>query len=637
LADIGKEIKKHRSIRGPIRWLFVIFSAVGIGSAIFYNFYFSIFGWTFSYTGYKFFLLAIFIPLVFIAFPVRQGSSMNNIPWYDFVFAAISFISSMFLFIHSIDIQVMGWEYRAPLVAQILALFLLALTLESARRTAGLLFCLVCIFFACYPLFAPYMPAFLNGKGLPFWRMINYHGMGPESIIGIPLTVVGTLLIGFMIFAVTLQHTGAGAFFIDLSQSLLGTARGGTAKVSIFSSGLFGMISGSVISNVLTTGSFTIPAMKKSGYPPHFAGAVEACASTGGVLMPPVMGATAFVMAQVLGVPYATVIKAAIVPSILYFLCLMIQADAHAALHGIKGSSKEECPLFIDVMKKGWPYIVAVFLLVYFVLFLWREAQAAWIATLALLVITLFMREVRLTPKKLVDLLESSGKFLAELTSILAACGLIIGAMAVTGVAHSFSHEIVTFAGGKIILLLILGAFTSFILGMGMTITACYIFLAIVLAPALVSMGYNPLAVHLFVLYWGMASFITPPVALGAFAGATVAGADPIKTGFQAMRLGITTYFIPFFFVLEPALIGEGPILKVIQAFFTCIVGVALIGSSIEGYVLGLGKIPSWSRPIIFISGLLMTIPEGRTDVIGFVLGAIAIGTVVLMKRRNTA
>jgi len=353
--------------------------------------------------------------------------------------------------------------------------------------------------------------------------------------------------------------------------------------------------------------------------------------------MPPVMGATAFVMAEVLGVPYATVIKAAIVPSILYFLCLMIQVDAHAALHGIKGSSKEECPSIRDVMKKGWPYIAVVVLLVYIILFLWREAQAPWIATLALLIITLFMREARLTPKKMVNLLESAGKFLAELASVLAACGFIIGSMAVTGVAHSFSHEIVTFAGGNVILLLVLGALTSFILGMGMTITACYIFLAIVLAPSLISMGYNPLAVHLFVLYWGMASFITPPVALGAFAGATLAGADFFKTGLQAMRLGITTYFIPFFFVLEPALILEGPLLKVVQAFLTCIVGVALVGSSIEGYVLGLGKIPSWSRPLVFISGLLLTIPERWTDVIGLVLGAVIIGTLVLMKRRKVA
>lgn len=541
----------------------------------------------------------------------------------------------MFLFIHSTDIQEMGWEYKAPLLAQVLSLLLLALTLESVRRTGGLIFFLFCTLFAFFPLFTTYMPSLLNGKGLPFWRTVNYHGMGPESLIGIPLTVVGTLLIGFMVFAVALQKTGAGDFFNDLAQSLLGTKRGGTAKVSVFSSALFGMISGSVVSNVLGTGSFTIPAMKKSGYTAKFAGAVEACSSTGGTLMPPVMGATAFVMAQVLGVSYATIVKAAIIPSLLYFGCLMVQVDAHAALHGIKGTSKEECPRLKDVIKKGWPYIISVIILVIFIMFLWREAQAPWYAVVVLIATTFFIKEAKLTIKRFFDLIEGAGKFLAELASILAGAGLIIGSMAVTGVAHSFSYEMVTFAGGNIGILLILGAFTSLILGMGMTITACYIFLAIAMAPALISVGYEPIAVHLFVLYWGMASFITPPVALGAFAAATISGANPIATGLQSMRLGIATYFIPFFFVLQPALILIGPPLTVISAIFTCFVGVTLIGSSIEGYVLGIGKIPSWGRPILFIAGMLLAIPESRTDFIGFVLAVIILGWIFLLKRRE--
>ena len=222
MAEEQKVFVKHRTLKGPIRWLFIVFSAAGIGSAVFYNFYFSIFGWTFSSTGYLFFLLAMFIPLVFIAFPEKQGASRDKIPWYDFLFAALSFTSAFFCFIHSIDILTMGWEYRAPLVAQVLSLILLVLVIESARRTGGLVFCLVCIFFACYPFFAHYMPAFLKGKSFSFWRVVNYHAMGPESVIGIPVRVVGTILIGFMVFAVTLQHTGAGKFFLDISQALDG-------------------------------------------------------------------------------------------------------------------------------------------------------------------------------------------------------------------------------------------------------------------------------------------------------------------------------------------------------------------------------------------------------------------------------
>ncbi len=634
MAEEQKAFKKHRTLKGPTRWIFILLSCSGVGSAVFYNFYCSIFGWTFSATGYLFFLLAMFVPLVFIIFPGQKAAAGDKIPWYDILFAALSFASALFCFIHSIDILTKGWEFRAPFIAQVLSLVLLVLVIESARRTGGSSFCLVCIFFACYPLFAHYMPAFLKGKSFSFWRVVDYHAMGPESIIGIPVRVVGTILIGFMVFAVTLQKTGAGKFFLDLSQSLLGTVRGGAAKVSIFSSALMGSISGSVISNVLTTGSFTIPAMKKSGYSPSFAGGVEAASSSGGTLMPPIMGATAFVMAEVLGIPYVTVIKAALIPSILYFFCLFYQADAYAALHGIKGSPKENCPPFKKVMKEGWFYIAAVVLLIYIVVFMWRESQAGWITTPVLLAMTMIRRESRITPKKFVDLLEDIGKFLAEVTSILAACGLIIGSLAFTGVAHSFSHEIVSFAGGNVPFLLILGAFASFVLGMGMTITACYIFLAIVLVPALVKLGFYPLAVHLFVLYWGMASFITPPVALGAFAAATVAEADPMRTGVQAMRLGAGKYFLPFFFILNPNLILHGTVVGILQAFSTCALGIAFLGSALEGYIFGLGQTPKWARPLLFASGLLLGFPESVTDVLGLILGAAIIGIVVLSRRR---
>jgi TRAP transporter 4TM/12TM fusion protein len=531
------------------------------------------------------------------------------------------------------DILTMGWEVIAPWPAKIMSLILLLLVLESSRRTGGFVFFLVCTFFASYPLFAHVMPAFLHGKSFPFWRVVTYHTMGPESVIGIPLRVVGTILIGFMIFAVTLNHTGAGKFFLDMAQSILGTVRGGAAKVSIFSSALMGSISGSVISNVLSTGSFTITAMKRSGYPPHYAGAVEACASAGGVLMPPVMGATAFVMAEVLQVPYLRIIQAAILPSILYYFCLFLQADAFAALNGIKGSPREECPSFWAVAKEGWYYLAAIGLLIYIVVFLWRESQAAWITTAALLVVTMFRKATRLDFKKFMDLLEGTGRFMGELTSILAACGLIIGSMSVTGVAHSFSHEVVSFSGGNTALLLALGAFASFFLGMGMTITACYIFLAIVMAPALVQIGFFPLAVHLFVMYWGMASFITPPVALGAFAGATVAGADPMRTGFQAMRLGVAKYFLPFFFVLNPALVMEGSVQEILQVFFTCALGIGLIGSSLERYLIGFGKMPNWARPFLFGAGVLLGSPEWRTDIIGLFLGVLIIALMVIQKR----
>jgi len=595
-------------------------------------------GWTFDETGYLFFLLGLFLPLVYLVFPAHKNASTEKIPWYDYLAACLVLVATTYCFVHSMDILTMGWEVIAPWPAKIVSLVLLMLVLEAGRRTGGTVFSAVCLFFAAFPLFAGSMPAFLQGKSFSFWRVVSYHALGSESIIGIPLKVVGTILIGYMLFAVALQRTGAGPFFLNLALALLGTVRGGAAKVSILSSAMMASMSGSVISNVVSTGSFTIPAMKRTGYASHYAAAVEACASAGGVIMPPIMGATAFVMAEMLRVPYVQIIIAAAVPSLMYYFCLFYQADAYAAKNDIKGQAREDCPSLLVVLKEGWFYLVAIALLIYIVVFLWREAQAPWYTTALLLIMTLFRKETRLNWSRILDLVEGAGKFLGEVTAILAACGLIIGAMSITGVAHSFSHEIISFAGDNVALLLILGAISSFILGMGMTITACYIFLAIVMAPALIEAGYYPLAVHLFIMYWGVASFITPPVALGSFAAASVAGADPMKTGFASMRLGAAKYLLPFFFVLNPALILEGGVWEIIGAITTCTIGMSLIGSAMEGYLLGVGKIPKWTRPILFINGLMLGYPEYLTDIVGLILAALMIGlSLFLIRRKKTA
>lgn len=636
-AESAATSQRHRNLHGPVRWVFIVFSALAIGAAAFYNFYLSFMGWTFDETGYLYFLLGLFLSSVFLVFPSHANASPDRIPWYDYAAAVLTLLTTGYCFMHSLDILTMGWEVLAPWPAKIVALVLLLLVLEGGRRAGGNTFCGVCIFFAAFPLFAEHMPAFLQGKSFGFWRVMTYHALGGESIIGIPLKVVGTILIGYMLFAVALQRTGAGPFFLDLALALLGTVRGGAAKVSIFSSAMMASMSGSVISNVVSTGSLTIPAMKKTGYSAHYAAAVEACASAGGVIMPPIMGATAFVMAEMLRVPYVQIIIAAAVPSMMYYFCLFYQADAYAARNHIEGQAREDCPSVVAVLKYGWFYLVAIALLIYIVVFLWREAQAPWYTTALLLVMTLFRKETRLNWARFLDLIEGAGKFLGEVTAILAACGLIIGAMSVTGVAHSFSHEIIAFAGNNVALLLILGAISSFILGMGMTITACYIFLAIVMAPALVQAGYYPLAVHLFIMYWGVASFITPPVALGSFAAASIAGADPMRTGFASMRLGAAKYLLPFFFVLNPALILHGGVPEIILAVATCAIGIALIGSAMEGYLLFFGNLPAWARPLLFTTGLMLGYPDAVTDIIGLVLSAIVIFLALPAIRRNNA
>ncbi len=631
-----EQVAKHRSLKGFVRVYFITASALALLCAIYSNFHLSIGGLTFVNNGYLYALLGLFLPLVFLIFPpVKTAKALEKVPWYDYIIAFAILASCIFLIYNSSRMVLMGWEYRAPLMGMIAAVIIFLGVLEAARRTSGHLFFFVVLFFGCYALFANKMPGFLYGKSYSLLKTISFHALGSDSIIGIPMRTTGSILVGFMIFAVALMHTGAGSFFIDLAKALLGPVRGGSAKVSIFSSALMGSISGSVISNVLSTGSFTIPAMKKSGYPSHYAGAVEACASTGGTIMPPVMGATAFIMAEMLEVSYSSIIAAALIPSLLYFACLFFQADAYAVIHGIKGEPRENCPKLSEVMKDGWFYLIGIFLLIFLVIFFNREAQAAWISTLVLLLLSFSKKEHRFSIKKFIGFIEGAGKFMAEITSILAACGLVIGSMVFTGIANSFATEVVAIAGDNVLLLLLSGALACFILGMGMTISACYIFLALVFAPALTSMGFDRMAVHFFILYWGMASYITPPVAMGSFAASTIAKSTPMKTGITSMRLGLVAYILPFFFVINPALVAQGALSDILLCTLTCLVGIALIGMSIEGYLLGIGRLPLWSRPVLVIGGGLLCHPFYNTDIYGAVIVAIVVLILVFLNKNN--
>jgi len=327
------------------------------------------------------------------------------------------------------------------------------------------------------------------------------------------------------------------------------------------------------------------------GFSPTYAGGVEACASTGGVLMPPIMGATAFVMATFIEVPYSDIVLAAAIPSALYYLGLFMQIDAYAARRGIQGLPREELPSLRQVLRDGW-YFVAVFaLLVFMLLYLRREAQAPFYATALLIAINQFSPQHRWDLKRLRGFIEAVGIMLAELAALLAGVGLIIGALTLSGKVGSIAYELVALAGDNVIILLAMGALTSFVLGMGMTVTAAYIFLAVTLAPALTTAGLDRMAVHLFMLYWGMISFITPPVSLGAFAAASIARSDPMKTGFAAMRLGSIIYFLPFFFALNPALIGQGEAAEVVLVVATACLGILLLAAALQGYLLGFGAL----------------------------------------------
>jgi len=601
------------------------------------------FGFFIIETGYIYCLIAFYTGMVFIIFPATKSEPRDKIPVRDYILFALLVSISLYFASQAIQIVEGGWEFVAPTHIMIMGIIVWFLVIEAVRRTSGLVLAMVCLFFSLYPLFAVYMPAFLEGVPYSFTDTARYHALSCESILGIPMKVVGKLLVGFMLFGVALQYTGGGKFFLNFAASLVGFTRGGPAKIAVIASGLFGSMSGSVISNVVTTGSITIPAMKSTGYEPTYAAAIESCASTGGCLMPPIMGAAAFIMASLLDVRYLIIAASAAIPAILYYLGLLVQVDAYAARTGLKGLPREECPPLLKTLKEGWFYIFAFAVLIYFLIVLWNEGQAPFYAMVILVICAMMRKETRFTRKSFVEFIAGTGRFMAEIATILAAVGLVVGSLAMTGVAHSFSHELVAFAGGRWLPMLFMGALASFILGIGMTVTACYVFLAIVLAPALIAIGLNQFSVHLFVMYWGMISFITPPVALGAITAAGIAGADPMRTGFRAMRLGAIIYFIPFFFVLNPALVLHAPVIDIIHCTLTAVLGVYFLAASIEGYVLGVGKIDGFSRIVGGISGLLLMMPytplvpgSDWTDAIGGVIVILLIAYHLLRKRQGS-
>ncbi len=563
-------------------------------------------------------LVALMLPLVYVLWPMNRHAARDRVPWYDVIlFLATAGVCGFFVY-NAEQILDRGWEYAAPDYAIVVSFLFWATVVEAVRRAGGLPIAVIVAIASIYPIFADLVPGPIQGFPSSPDQTAIYHAMSRESVMGIPLQAFANLVVGFLLFGVALQQTGGGKFFINLAFALLGHVRGGPAKVAVFSSGLMGSMSGSVITNVLTTGVLSIPAMRRVGFSKSHAAGVEACASTGGVLMPPVMGATAFVMAAFLNIPYGTIALAAVVPSFLYFLGLFIQIDAYAARHDLKGLPASELPSLKQTLKEGWYFIFVFGLLIWLLFFLRQEATAPFYATALLLVINQILPYQRWGWQQVKDFFSSSGKLFAELIAILTGVGLLVGALSVTGLSGTIANDLIYLAGGNTLVLLMMGALTSFILGIGMTVTAAYIFLAVALAPALITGGgMDPLAVHLFILYWGMLSFITPPVALGAFAASTIAGSRPMETGLQAMRLGSVIYFIPFLFVLNPALIFQGTWSEVTIVIGQALLGVLLIAGAMQGYLLGIGDLSAsrllqWPiRLALIVGGLLLAIPGG--------------------------
>ncbi len=566
---------------------------------------------------YLLMLAACFLPAAFLAFPGWKRAR-PGVPPVDWLLAALAIGTTGWLAWNADRIVLEGWEYSAPPMAIALAGVLWLLVLEALRRAGGTAIFIIVLVVSLYPLVAEHMPSPLTALGTPPEQAAAFHMLSMESAFGIPMRAFGELVFGFIIFGIAMIHTGAGNFFNNLAFALVGKWRGGAAQVAVVSSGLQGSITGSVISNVVTSGVVTIPLMKRTGFAAPVAAGIEAVASTGGVLMPPVMGSTAFVMASFLGIPYAEIAIAAAIPAMLFYFCLVVQIDGYAAKRGIGTVDPKEIPPIRETLIGGWPFVLVFAVLVYFLLSQNQEPLAPWYATAMLLVINQFMPGRRMSFGAFGTFLVDAARGLAELVAILMGVGLIVGAFAMTGLAGTLANDLVFMAGDNLLVLLLMGALTSFIFGMGMTVTACYIFLAITLAPALVNAGLDPLAVHLFIMYWGMVSFITPPVALAAFTAASIGNTSPMRTGVEASRLGSAIYVVPFFFVLNPALILRGEVIDIVFVVATALIGIVLIASALQGYLVGIGIMRDnpqgiLGRILLGLAGLVFAFPGGDT------------------------
>jgi TRAP transporter 4TM/12TM fusion protein len=611
--------------------IFAFIPITGIIGVINLPSYFKISLYLQQYIG---FIFGLVVASCFVITPAKRGHSIDKLPWYDLICSVISLITGLYIAVNykaiAVDIGLMMPE------RVILGTFAVLLTLETSRRVVGLPFVGIILFFIIYALSASHFPGGLRTKSISFQNLATFLYLDPQGILGTALEVATTIVLIFIFFGQTISSVGISKLFNELAMALMGRFRGGPAKVAVVASSLFGMISGSPVANVATIGVFTIPLMKKAGYKPYFAGAVEAVSSTGGAIMPPIMGAAAFIMATFLGIPYSKVALAAAIPAIFYYVAVFIQVDLRAAKENLKGMPKEELPKFWNVLKKNWPFSIPFLVLVYTLFVMWMEAEIAGLISIIVTVLLGFMlkRRTGMNIKKLLWMFRDGGKGLLEVGVTCAGAGLIIGVLSITGLAFMFSAFLISMAKGNVFLLLLLSAIGASILGCGMPVTAVYLLMVVLTAPALVEMGISPLLAHFFVFYYGVLSFLTPPVCLAAYAAASIAGSNMAQTGFQAMKLGVAAYLVPFIFAYRPGLILEGNVLQIIQACIATGIAISLIAIGLEGFLFR--PLHLWKRISLFAGALSLMYPSTITDVTGICI-ALPILFIEWRARRKTS
>ncbi len=493
-----------------------------------------------------------------------------------------------------------------------MAMVLLVLVLEGVRRAVGWPLTIVCLVFILYALFGRQMPGPLLHRGYSLERIGRHLALSYSGIYGIPLAVMVRYVILFIVFGALLQVSGAADFLVRFAQSIAGRFTGGLGKVAVVSSALVGTISGSAAGNVATTGSVTIPAMKRGGYQPHFAGAIESVASTGGQIMPPIMGAAAFLMADYLGIRYLEVAMAAIIPAVFYFMSAWFAIDIYARSVGLRGLTRAERPPFLGTLRTGWVHLALIGLVYAMLIMGYTATRAAFIGVCAAAVLVLLKR---VRPREVWSVLRQGAEAAGILCAVTAGAGIVVGVVQLTGLGAQLASALVDLSGGYVMVLLVLVMVVSIVLGMGMPTTVVYVLLATLVGPALVAMGLTPLSAHFFFFYFGVLAAITPPVALASYAAASIAGADFDRTGWAAFRIALPSFLVPFFFALNPALLLEGTPLQVVHNSLTAGLGIWLITTAVMNWMNG--RLPLWARAVLFAAALLLIDGGWLTDLVG--------------------
>lgn len=633
-AEILKKFDKESDFRTLTGFLAKFIAALAIAFSIF-QVYTAAFG-VLDAMIQRAIHLSFGLALIYLLYPTSKKWSRNKLHPLDAFLAVVGALAPLYIVIFYQKLVLRaGTTTALDIVIGIIGILLV---LEAARRVVGVPIVVIACVFIAYAFAGRYIPGQLAHRGVGVDTLVGHLFFTTEGVFGIPLGVSSTFIFLFILFGAYLEKTGLGQFFIDISNAIAGWASGGPAKVAVLSSGLMGTVSGSSVANVVGTGSFTIPMMKKLGYKPEFAGAVEATASTGGQLMPPIMGAAAFLMAEFTGIPYRRIIGAAVLPAILYYSGVWAGVHFEAKRLGLKGLKREELPKLKMLLRKSYlmlPLAAIIYLLVtgYTPM---RAALIAIILSIGTAGIVSFVNWIRKRPvdftwKDIVAGLESGARSALGVLAATACAGIIIGVVTLTGLGLKLGSTLVALANGKLFLTLVFTMFTSIILGMGVPTTANYVITSTIAAPAIMMIltglhpGVDPYAIqivlpaHMFAFYFGIIADVTPPVALAAFAGAGIAKANPMKTGLIASKLAIAAFLVPYIFVYSPQMLGIGAtFLEMVWIFVTSAVGMVGVSAGVMGYLSRPMKI--WERPIFILGGILLVTPGLVTDMMGLAL-----------------